>query len=308
MPALTETWKRRLNAGTRTTGRVILTLMVASAALNGLALIWHAVFPQSPPPVAKTARTVLNQTDLVKAFAVDCVTSWLTAASTQQPDLSRCFPATATITVPTTPALIVTAPQAQATAEGPSRHDLTTYGVVVAVTEQPYPTATKTRAYYQLSVSVYGKDAPRALTTPARIDPPPLGADVDLGYPQTIPATSPVATMLSGFITCYLTGAPGLDRFITTDSGLTGLHAYRAATVTTIQAATNPPDSPADNSEIHLLVTVSARSVGYTPYHLSYPLTVRANAGSWSVAAIDPVPQLADTTSAAVPTAPNEEK
>jgi hypothetical protein len=309
MPALTNTWKGRLTAGTRGGGRTILAVLVASAALNGLALIWHAVFPAAPPSVAATARTVVNQSDLVKAFAVDCLTSWLTAATTEAPDLGRCFPAADHITVPTTPALLVTAPLAQATAIGPSRNDITTYGVIVAVTEQPYPTATPTRAYYQLSVSVYGGAAPRALTTPARIDPPPPGADIDLGYPHTVTADSPLATMLAGFITCYLTGAPGLERFITTDSGLSALHAYAAATVTAIQAAAKPPDTPADNTEIHVLLTVSARSAEYTPYDLTYPLTVRANAGSWSVAAVDPVPQLAaSATPTPVPSAPNEEK
>ncbi|HME48092.1 conjugal transfer protein [Mycobacterium sp.] len=296
MPALSNTWKRRLAAGAHGGGRIVVIILVASAALNGLALIWHAVFPQAPPPIAGTARTVVNQSDLVKAFAVDCVSSWLTAATTEQPDLGRCYPGTDKITLPTTPALIVTAPLAQATAQGPSHNDISTYGVIVGVTERPYPTAPPTRAYYQLSVSVYDGAGPRALTTPARIDPPPPGADVDLGYPHTVTTNSPLAGMLGGFITCYLTGAPGLERFITPDSGLTALHAYAAAAVRAIQAAANPPDNPADHTEIHVLLTVSARSAGYTPYDLTYPLTVRADAGSWSVAAIDPVPQLADAT------------
>ena len=42
-------------------------------------------------------------------------------------------------------------------------------------------------------------------------------------------------------------------------------------------------------------VTVSARSAEYTPYDLSYPLIVRASGGNWFVAAIQAVPELADS-------------
>lgn len=291
---LTNIWRRRLAIAAHGGGRVAVAVLVLSAALNGLNLLRHLVSPEGP---AVTARTVVNQSDLVKAFAVDCVTAWLTAATTQQPDLGRCFASSDKFSLPTTPALIVSAPQAQATAQGPSRKDIATYGVIVALTQQPYPSATPIRAYYQISVAVLGNDAPRALTTPARVDPPPPAADVELGYPQPVSVTSTLGRMLAGFVTCYLTGAPGLERYITTDSGLTPLHAYATAAATAIQAATEAPDTPPDDTEIRVLVTVLAHSVGSTPYDLSYPLTVRASAGSWSVAAIDSVPVLSDTTS-----------
>lgn len=291
---LSHTWRRRLITAGHGTGRIVIVVLAVNAALNGIHLLWQVIVPPAPPPIAGTARTMINQADLVKAFAVDCVTGWLTAATTQHPDLSRCFPHSDNLSLPTTPALIVTAPQAQATALGPNHQNITTYGVIVAVTEQPYPSATPVRAYYQISVSVYAGAGPRALATPARVDPPPPGVDVELGYPQTIPTTSRLGSMVAGFVTCYVTGAPGLERYTTTDSGLSPLHAYSAATVTGIRAAADPPDAPPDNAELHVLVTVSARSPAYVPYDLSYPLTVRAAAGSWSVAAIDPVPVLSD--------------
>jgi hypothetical protein len=302
MPAITNTWKRRLASGSRGGGRIILIVLVLSASLNGIVLVWHAIFPPAPPPIAATARTVVNQYDLVQSFAIDCVTTWLTASTTQAANLGRCFPDTATLSLPTTPALIVTAPVATATAVGSSLADVATYGVIVALTQQPYPTAAPERAYYQIPVSVYGQAGLRALDKPARIDAPPPGADIELGYPVTITANTALAAMLNGFITCYLTGAPGLERFITTDSSLTALSAYAAATVTAVQAATNPPDNPADNTELSVRVSVSARTAEYTPYALSYPLTLRASSGTWSVVAVTKVPALAaDATPTPVP-------
>ncbi|MDT5368441.1 MAG: hypothetical protein QOC62_2872, partial [Mycobacterium sp.] len=45
MPAITNTWKRRLASGGRGGGRVILIVLVLSASLNGIVLVWHAIFP-----------------------------------------------------------------------------------------------------------------------------------------------------------------------------------------------------------------------------------------------------------------------
>ena len=79
---------------------------------------------------AGIARTTINQSDLAKAFAVDCVTTYLTASSAQGTDLGRCFPDTTKMPIPTTPALIVSAPVAYATIQGSAEQDFTTYGVI----------------------------------------------------------------------------------------------------------------------------------------------------------------------------------
>jgi hypothetical protein len=293
MPTLSNVWRARLHAGTRGTGQIILAVLVVTSCISGAASLKRFLFPAPPPPISFAT---INRTDLVKAFAVDCVTTYLTAASAQGTDLSRCFPNASRLTVPSTPALIVTAPTAYAQRTGPDRDNLSTYGVLVGITEQPYPTAVPERNYYQISVGVYGQDAVRALDNLARIDEPPAGADVELGYPVHIPANHPVATMLSGFISTYLTSSPGLDRFVTIDSRLKPVkHPYANATVTALQAITNPPDAPVDNYTLSVRVAVSARSAEYAPYDLSYPLTVRASSGNWFVAGIQAVPALADT-------------
>ncbi|WP_454561742.1 conjugal transfer protein [Mycobacterium haemophilum] len=302
MPILTNTWKHRLTAGARAAGRIILAVLVVSAAINGIAVVWRAVFPPSPPPIAFIASQVGNQADLAKAFAIDCVTTYLTASTTQAADLGRCFPHADALSLPTTPALIVSAPTAYASRPHHPRDDVTTYAVMVGVTELSYPTARPTRAYYQIPVSIYRNAGPRALDNLARVDPPPPGTELKLGYPVAVTANTPLFTMLSGFLTCYLTKAPGLERFITTDSGLSPLAGYAHAAITAAAAATNPPDNPTDNTELPVHIDVSARRSDYTQITLSYPLTLRSVGGSWFVAQIDAIPILADTTPTPVPT------
>lgn len=312
MPTLSNVWRGRIKAGTRGAGRIILAVLVVTSSVSGVGTLKRWLLPDPPPPIADISFDTINQTDLVKAFAIDCVTTYLTAASAQGTDLSRCFPNASRLTVPSTPGLIVTAPAAYAKRTGPDRANLRTYGVLVGVTEQPYATATPERNYYQIPLGVYGGDAVRALDNLARLDEPPAGVNVELGYPVSIPANHPVATLVSGFITAYLTNSPcisgtgqgqntacqpvgSLDRYITTDSRIKPVkHPYASVTVTGVQSIANPPDTPPENFNLSVRVMVSARSAQYTPYDLSYPLTIRAAGGNWFVAAIQPVPALAD--------------
>lgn len=293
---LTNTWRQRLHTAGRGSAKLLITVLVASAAINGLNIAWHWIFPTDPPAIAATARTVNNQTALVESYAIDCVTVLLTASSSRAAEVARCFPdSSTTMALPPTPSLIVTAQAATSTLEGQSALNMTTYGVVVAVTQQAYNNAPPTRAYYQLPVSVYGGSAPRAMGMPARRDPPPTGVDPKLDYPITI-TDDAVATMLSGFVRCYLTSTTGLDRFTTVDSGLGPLSAYATATVSAIRAQNTAAANPTDGTEQKVLVSVTARAADYSTVPLQYPLTLRASGGAWSVARIDPMPVI-DTES-----------
>jgi hypothetical protein len=115
---------------------------------------------------------------------------------------------------------------------------------------------------------------------------------VSLDYPVTITNDATLAAVISGFATCYLTDATGIERFVTVDSGLGPLRAYSTATVTSIRAQQPAPVAPAEGAELRVWVRVSARAADYTTTPLEYPLTLRATGGAWSVAGIDPVPAI----------------
>ena len=299
---LTNTWRKRLTTTGQGSAKVIVTVLVVCSVISGASTVWRWMFPSDATPVAVTARSVGNQTALVESYAIDCVTVLLTASSSRAAEVARCFPNSTDMTLPTTSPLIVSAQAATATFVGQSAPGVETYGVIVSVTEQSYTNAPPVRSYYQLPVSVYEGSAPRAMAKPARRDPPPPGVDVQLDYPVTITNDAALAQLISGFVTCYLTEAPGIERFITVDSGLGPLRAYSTATVSSIRSQQPVPEAPAENTELRVWVTVSARAADYTTVPLEYPLTLRSTGGAWSVAGIDAVPAI-DTEAPPVPVA-----
>ena len=239
-----------------------------------------------------TARSVGNQTALVESYAIDCVTVLLTASSSRAAEVARCFPNSTDMALPSTSPLIVSAQAASATFVGQTAPDVATYGVIVAVTEQSYTNAPPVRSYYQLPVSVYAGSAPRAMAKPARRDPPPPGVDVALDYPVTITNDAALAAVISGFVTCYLTDATGIERFVTVDSGLGALRAYSTATVSSIRAQQQVAAGPGRGRRAAGVGGGHRRAADYTTTPLEYPLTLRATGGAWSVAGIDAVPAI----------------
>lgn len=299
---ISNVWKRRAKALSHGGGRVGLVVLVASSALNGAATVWGWIAPDDPPPVAAVARTVINQTDGVKAFAQDCVKGLLTGTASSATNLTRCFPDGRPYALPSTSSMTVSNPTAWASSKPRAvTKDVTVYSVVVQVEERPYPSAPPTTAYYQLPVAVHHDKGMQALDRIARADPPPPGVAVPLGYSVSIQAGSPMFTMLSGFAASLLTSSGGLERFTTADSGITAIGVYSSATLTTAQADSTPPDNPPDNTELAVHVEVSARRSDYSSVALSYPLTLRSVGGTWFVAQIDAVPVLSDSTPTPVP-------
>jgi len=82
-------------------------------------------------------------------------------------EVARCFPDSTDMALPSTAPLIVSAQAASATLLGQTSSNVTTYGVIVSVTEQAYTNAPPVRSYYQLPVSVYAGVAPRAMDRPS---------------------------------------------------------------------------------------------------------------------------------------------
>ena len=299
---ISNVWKRRLMALGHGGGRVALVVLVASSAINGLALLWRFIVPADPPPVAAVARSVINETDPVKAFSENCVKGLLTATASSAANLTRCFPDGRPYALPTTSSMTVSNPAAWTSSKPRSlANDITVYSVIVQVDERPYPSAPPTTAFYRLPVAVYRDKGIQALDRIGRADPPPPGAAVPLGYSVSVATNSPVFTMLSGFAAAFLTTSGGLERFITTDSGITPIGAYSSATLTTAQLDSNPPENPSDNAELAAHIEVSARRSDYSSVPLSYPLTLRSVGGTWFVAQIDAVPVLSDATPTPVP-------
>lgn len=294
-------WKRRITMSSRGLSRIVLIVLVVSSSINGMTLLWGLVFPPEPPPIAAVSRTVINETDSVKAFATICVTSLLTGTASSATELTGCYPDGRKYVLPTTTTMVVSNPVVWATRRGPSSTDMTVYSVMLALDEQPYLSAPRTTAFYQIPIAVYQHTGMQALDRISRMGTPPPGAYLSLGYSVPLVAGTPQFTMLSGFIAAFLTTSGGLERFTTTDSGITPVGCYSTAAITVAQAANQPTDNPPDNTELPVHIDISARRPDYTQIDLSYSLTLRVMGGTWFVAQIDAIPVLADMTPTPVP-------
>src|SRR6267378_2978833 len=217
--ALSRTWTNRLarwRGRARTTGAVAL----CAAALVGSAAGFKVFLAPDRPDIAAIAQRVGNQQDQVGAFASDFVVTWLTATTAQRAALQRfiTLPDTA-LTLPTTPAAVVTAPQVASVIHTGTAGEADVFAATVSVTERPYASAQSTRSFYRVPVSMWNYQ-PRALTLPARINGPGPGAHFRTAYPQALSADSPVYELVRGFLCTYLTSTTRLDRYVVPDAGL----------------------------------------------------------------------------------------
>lgn len=306
---ISNTWKARLNAGQGYARRGGFVALVVFSSISGIAEVKRFIFPAPPPPIVSVSQSVINESDRVKAFASACVESLLSGSiATGGANLDRCYPDGRKYTPAAAGAKIVSDAKPQATKYGPSTDDVSLYSVKIQVSEQLYPGGPKTPATYQIAVSVYQHTGLQAIDKIARLNPDPPGAYIALGYPVTIEARkpdstelTPLFTTLSGFATAYLTHAGSLDRFTTTNSGITPVAAYSEAVVTAAQSATPAPDNPPDNADLAVHIDVTVRRSDYSQETLSYPLSLRASGGSWFVAQIDALPAVMDLTPTPAP-------
>jgi hypothetical protein len=292
---LTNTWRHRLEGTRSALRRAGLTVGLASCSVVAGATIWGWIV-NDPIDVAGPARSAVNRTALVGSYAQDCVTRWLTATASHQQVLHDCWSLRDPIKLPTTPALIVTSPAVSAVTLVSDTGTAQQWSVVITISERAFDAATPRTAYYRLPV-VYSNYGLRASALPARVNGPGAGADAPLGYPTAVADTSPAFATVSGFITSFLTSAGGLERYVTTGSGLLPAADYRSAQVIKLLAnhAAGDHDVPAEGTTVHVLATVNAVTNQYAPLQLDYPIALTVTSGRWSVSGLDYAPLLAES-------------
>jgi hypothetical protein len=173
--------------------------------------------------------------------------------------------------------------------------DATLYSVTVSMQERPYASAGPARAFYRVPVSIWHYQ-PRALDMPARISDPGPGADVALTYGRPLDTNSEIYSVVSGFISSYLTASAPLDRYVVAGSWLTPVGGYRSAVVTTAETDHEVPDHPGPGTLLHVRAGVTAQTSQFATVNFSYPLAVENSGGTWMVADIDLIPQTTSET------------
>ena len=319
---LSKTWSARLQHGGQLARKAALAVLTGLAVLGGMAGCKVFLAPDHPD-FAAIAQRVHNEQDQVGAFAADFVVSWLTATTTCQGQpaadqgaaavadtscrdrdaavLQRFIttPDGSAMTLPQTPAAVVTIPQVVSVISAGSVGDADLYTAVVAANERPYASAQPTRSFYQVPVSVWHYQ-PRALAMPARINGPGPGADIKLGYRQPVSTESPIYAVVTGFVRTYLTSTTGLDRYVVAGTPLVGVGGYQSAIVTAASSTETIPDQPASGSEIHVLATVLAQTSQFATVNMIYPLRVENSGGTWMISGLDLMPHIAGSQPTAV--------
>ena len=303
----TNTWQKRIDGTSTLLRRGALYVGLASCSIVAIATIWGWIF-NDPIDVAGPARSAVNRTALVGSYAQDCVTRWLTATAAHQQSLHDCWTLRDQMRLPTTPAVIVSSPAVSAVTLVGDTGAAQQWSVVVSVSERPFESATPHTAYYRLPV-VFTNYGVRASALPARVNGPGAGADAPWAYPTqlpvgqldpkdggNLPTGNPVSDTVSGFIKSYLTGAGGLERYVTTDSGLLPTADYRSAPLAKLVANHSSPDhqTPANGTTLHVLATVNAITSQFAPLQLNYPISLTVTSGQWAVSGLDHAPLLAD--------------
>lgn len=290
---LTKTWRKRLDGTGHLIHRTTLVVGLVSCSVVAIATIWGWFFHE-PIDIAGPARNTVNRAALVGSYAQECVTRWLTATQLDQQSLRDCWSLHDPIRLPTTAAVVVSSSAVSAVTLVTDTGATQQWSVVISVSERPFQTASAHTTYYRLPV-IYSNYGLRASALPARINGPGAGADAPLAYPSTLADTSPAFVTVAGFITSYLTGAGGLERYVTTDSGLLPAADYRSAHLTQLLANHTTPDHtvPTDGTTLHILATVNAITSQFAPLQLNYPIVLTVTSGRWSVSALDYAPLLA---------------
>ena len=296
--ALSRIWTTRLQRW-RGHARTAAAVAVCAAALFGAAAGCKVFLAPDRPDIAAIAQRVGNQGDQVGAFACDFVVTWLTATTAERAALQRfiSLPDTA-LSLPTTPAAVVTAPQVVSVIHTGTAGDADVYAATVSVTERPYASAQSTRSFYRVPVSMWNYQ-PRALTLPARINGPGPGADFRTAYRQALSRRQP-GLRAGARIPHHLPdrhhrAGPLRPRRQRVGAGrrLPKRRCHQRC-----RRIAPVPQNPAPGTQVHVLATVAAQTAQFATVTLVYPLTVENSGGTWMVAAIDLTPTIGDDAEA----------
>jgi hypothetical protein len=303
---MSRTWQNRVGRGRALGRRVGLAFLVLGAVMGlaaGVKVFLVAQHPDDADVAAITYR-VGNQRDAAGQFAANFVGAVLTTPESRRAAALQRFitlPKADTV-APVAPAsdpapAVIDTPKVWSVVATGSAAEANLYSAIIMVQQRPYASAPSTMAFYRVPVSIW-RYQPRAMDMPTPISDPGPGADVAIGYDHALSPSSPVYGVVAGFITTYLTATTGLDRYVVADSWIKPIGGYQSAVIRTADTDAEVPEQPAPGTQIHVRVTVSARTSQFATVPFTFPTTVENSGGTWMIADIDLNPQVATDSDA----------
>ncbi|WP_370086377.1 conjugal transfer protein [Streptacidiphilus sp. MAP12-16] len=189
------------------------------------------------------------------------------------------------------------------------------WSVVVAVELVSTDSAGKSAAqlrYFAVpvawSVSAPSLGAPGSLIVtgdPAEVAAPGTGTVPASVYPASVGSGSALAGSVSAWAQAYLTGSGEVAPLLAPGTVLATLASPPYAQVQVGQVSAERPGMdgavPADGTTVEVLVRVSAQDGTGAQWPLQYALRMRARAGRWEVAALEPGPLIASSSAQPYP-------
>lgn len=280
-------------AARRRRDNVLFGVLAVLAVLGGLNAVFGFLFSSEPAPPSDAATTsIVSHAQLAGSFAEDFVVAYLGAGSGSQ-ELVAKYVTAGQITLPPT-GQRVSEPMVVFVQPVVSTGGLEVWTVTVSVrpSDRSGP-ASAQRQFYRVSVSVTDGRL-RALSLPAAVEAPGRGVDLSLKYAASCSTDTPVAPVASGFVSAFLAGSGDLNRYTSTDAGITALTPAPYSSVDTVLIQSDESSCGVNGSTVHLLATVVPHTASGTTASLAYPLTLIRSGGQWQVQTMDSVPSLSD--------------
>ncbi|WP_431941515.1 conjugal transfer protein [Nocardia grenadensis] len=292
-----EALLRRMAARRRRDNIVVVVLAVLAVLGGGHAV--YSFFAADPQPPGDDAMvTVAGHDRLAGSFAEDFVVAYLSAGTAQQESLSRYVGGSQQIALPKT-GQQVRDPIVVYTTRTLSVGTVEVWSVTVSVhvgrgqTDGP-------RQYYRVPVSVSEGNL-RALTLPAAVQPPGIGADLAQAYSAPCGEETAFTQVATGFLTAYLTGSGDVARYVTVESGIAALRPAPFTELSTVAVTAEDSACGTAGETARILATVTPKGPAGAAPALAYPLTMVRGDGQWQVRIIETLPALKEPLTAVAP-------
>lgn len=281
-------------AARRRRDNIVVVVLAVLAVLGGGHAVYDFFAPAPKPPGDEAMVAVTGHARLAGAFAEDFVRTYLGASSGDQEKLARFVDGTRQISLPKTGQQV-----ADSLVVYQSRTFVSGTVEVWSVTVSVRVGRDGMRQYYRVPVSV-SEGSLRALTLPAAVEPPAVGADLAQSYSAPCGEETPLTQVATGFLGAYLTAKGDVARYVTVNSGIAALRPALFSEISAVSVTAEDNHCGSEGTSARVLATVTPKATTGNAPTLAYPLTMVRGEGQWQVQAIDTLPALREPLSVVV--------
>ncbi|MGW1742672.1 conjugal transfer protein [Nocardia sp. NPDC001965] len=285
----------RQMAARRRRDNIVVIVLAVLAVLGGGHAVYDFFATDPQPPGDDAMITVAGHDRLAGSFAEDFVVAYLSAGTGQQESLSRYVGGSQQLSLPKT-GQQVRDPIVVYTSRTLSAGTVEIWTVTVSI-HVGRGQSDGARQYYRVPVSISEGNL-RALTLPAAVQPPGIGADLAQAYSAPCGEETPFTQVVTGFLTAYLTGSGDVARYVSVDSGIAALRPAPFTELKTVAVTAEDSACGTAGDTARVLATVTPEGQSGAAPALAYPLTMVRGDGQWQVRVIETLPALKEPLTA----------